>query len=112
MEGKTYRFIFVPRDPQQPNESKLYGKIRRTRKEQAVCQMGRRAVNMVKNVLACAEDDPAALFGFLELGSGLYNEGGLPATAAEINVDGLSRALPEIKINNPYLLESGEIHDQ
>jgi hypothetical protein len=107
LEGKVYRFLFAPLDCINPNKTSSFGGKKRLASEQAKYQMGRRAVYMVKAVLTAAQDDPAALFGFLEL-PGIRNNAGLPATAAEVDVDELTAALPDIHIVDSYLLGDGK----
>lgn len=106
LEGKVYRFLFTPLDCQYPLRSYSFGGKKRLASDQAKYQMGRRAVYMVKAVLTAAQDDPAALFGFLEL-PGVRNSAGLPATAAELDVDELTSSLPDIQIADSYLLGEG-----
>lgn len=107
LESRVYRFLFTPLDCKYPLLSRSYGGKRRLATDQAKYQMGRRAVYMVKAILTAAQDDPAALFGFLEL-PGVRNSAGLPATAAELNVDELTSSLPDIQISSTFLLGDGQ----
>lgn len=102
-EGRSYRFLFTPLTCRKPEISYSFSGKRRTVLEQSKYQMGKVAVNFVKAVLTAAETTPAALFGFLELPA--VTQSGMPATAAELDVDGLTAALPEINIK---LLGEGE----
>lgn len=104
-QERSYRFTFVPLTCREPNKINTYGKVRRTHADQARYQMGRIAVNFVKAILTAAEATPAALFGFLEL-PGARPGSGIPPTAAELNVNGLVAALPDIDL--PPLLEDGK----
>ncbi len=105
-QGRTYHFIFIPLECQFPEKESSFGGKRRIHQEQAKYQMGRIAVYFVKAILTAAETNPDALFGFLELPAIATHPGGIPATAANLDVSGLTRALPELPINNGdiYLL--------
>lgn len=91
--GRAYRFSFTPLICRAPDKTYSFGGKRRSAAEQARYQMGRIALGMVKAILTAAEADPAALFGFVEL-PGARPGSGLPPTAAELDVDGISGALP------------------
>jgi hypothetical protein len=69
--------------------------------------MGRIAVYFVKAILTAAETNPDALFGFVELPGAGAHDGGLPMTAAELGVEGLTAALPPMEF--PPLLQSGNV---
>lgn len=99
--GRSHRFVFRPRPCREPDSVHSFGGVRRTHKRQAVYQMGRTASHFVKNVLAAAEDQPAALFGFVEL-PGIFHAKELPATAAELDVDELTEALSDLKVTSPF----------
>jgi hypothetical protein len=106
-QGRTYRFLFTPLKCRFPNKISTFAGKKRTAEEQARYQMGRIAVYFVKAVLTAAEAQPAALFGFLEL-PGATHRSGIPATASELGIQGLTAALPEIKLPE---LGSGDIVD-
>jgi hypothetical protein len=91
--GKSYRFTFTPLQCQWPGQVNSYAGKRRSHEDQAKYQMGRIAVHFVKAILTAAEATPASLFGFLELPVG--RPGSIPPTAAELDVEGLTAALPE-----------------
>lgn len=95
--GRSHRFVFTPRLCRDPDAVRSFGGARRTHARQAIFQMGRTAAHFVKNLLAAADDQPAALFGFVEL-PGVFHANELPATAAELDLEGLTAALPELKI--------------
>lgn len=99
--GRSHRFVFTPRPCRDPDTVRSFGGVRRTHARQAVFQMGRTAFHFVKNLLAAADDQPAALFGFVEL-PGVFHAGELPATAAELEVGELTGALSELKITSPF----------
>lgn len=99
--GRTHRFVFTPRPCREPDTVRSFGGTRRTHAKQALFQMGRTAFHFVKNLLAAADDQPAALFGFVEL-PGVFHAGELPATAGELEVTGLTQALPELKVTSPF----------
>jgi len=101
--GETYRFVFVPLECEYPEKERSFGEKRRTYHEQARWQMGRIAVHFVKAILTAAETNPDALFGFLELPAVATHPGGMPKTAAEINVEGLTAALPQLEDGVRYL---------
>lgn len=90
----TYRFVFTPRPCRHPDKQHSFGGKRRVNQEQAKYQMGRIAVYFVKAILTAAESNPDALFGFLELPAVSSYASGLPKTAAEIGVEGLTQTLP------------------
>jgi hypothetical protein len=104
--NRTYRFTFVPLQCERPKNERSFGGKRRAHEEQAKYQMGRIAVHFVKAILTAAETNPDALFGFLELPE-VASSGGLPRTAAEIDVSGLTRALPDLVVDGEirYLTE-------
>lgn len=104
--NQTYRFTFAPLKCERPTNERSFGGKRRTHQEQARWQMGRIAVHFVKAILTAAETNPDALFGFLELPE-VASVGGLPRTAAEIDVSGLTRALPDLIVDGEirYLTE-------
>jgi hypothetical protein len=104
-QTRTYRFLFTPLKCRLPNKVSTFAGKKRSAEEQARYQMGRIAVYFVKAVLTAAEAQPAALFGFLEL-PGPTHTGGLPATAAELDTEGLTAALPKIKLP---VLGSGDV---
>lgn len=107
-QEKAFRFVFLPKTCQWPNKISSFGGKRRNHEEQSHYQMGRVAVNLVKNVLAAAEESPAALFGYLEVAGS--NPGGIPMTAAELDVEGLTMLLPGIDL--PRLASGEVINDQ
>jgi len=102
IDGRSYQFRFTPLACRQPEKSYSFSGKRRMASEQARYQMGRIALGMVKAVMTAAEADPAALFGFLEL-PGKTNSGGIPATAADLDVSGLMELVPGF-----LLLKEGE----
>lgn len=103
-QGRSYRFVFTPKECKFPNKISTFAGKRRVHSEQAKHQMGRIAVWFVKAILTAAEAHPHALFGFLELpGAGT---GGLPPTAGELDVNGLTGMLPGIDL--PMLGEGGD----
>lgn len=93
---QTYRFVFSPLTCEHPDKESAFGGKRRTHRDQARWQMGRIAVHFVKAILTAAEAHPHALFGFLELPEMGMHPGGVPVTAGELNVEGLTSLLPEI----------------
>lgn len=96
-QGRQYRFTFIPLTCADPNKSFSFpDRKRRTADEQARYQMGRIAVNFVKAILTAAEATPAALFGFIELP--IKNDQGLLATTAELDIEGLTSALPALTL--------------
>lgn len=106
-QERNYRFVFTPIACQEPDRERSFGGKRRTYAEQTKYQMGRIAVWFVKAILTAAEAQPDALFGFLELPEAGTRSGGLPVTAAELDVAKLismAPLLPEI----PQLIE-GEV---
>lgn len=96
-DGRSYRFTFTPLECANPYKSYSFGGKRRQASDQARYQMGRIAVAFVKAILTAAEATPASLFGFLELPGA--RPGSIPPTAAELDVDGLTAALPELGFN-------------
>jgi hypothetical protein len=95
-QGKTYRFVFTPLECRYPHNERSFSGKRRTHNEQAKWQMGRVAAHFVKAILTAAAVQPEALFGYLELPGVATHPSGLPMTAAEINVEGLTQALPDV----------------
>jgi len=104
--GQTYRFIFQPLESKYPSKTYSFGGKRRAGADQARYQMGRIAVNFIKALLTSAEIMPDVLFGFLELPG--VSGSGLPPTTAELEISGLTAALPEITVQSKFLLSSGE----
>lgn len=105
--NKSYRFAFIPLECRKPNDTKSFNGKRRTHLEQSRYQMGRVAAYFVKAILTAAEMNPDALFGFLELPA-VASQGGIPITAAQLGVDGLTKALPVPEIIDAdihYLVE-------
>lgn len=98
----TYRFTFTPLNCRAPEKLFTIGGKKRTALEQSKYQMGRIAVYCVKAILTAAEAMPAALFGFAELA--VSNEDGIPAIVSELNIDGLTNALPGLPLK---ALEAG-----
>lgn len=98
----TYRFTFTPLNCRTPEKVFTIGGKKRTALEQSKYQMGRIAVYCVKAILTAAEAMPAALFGFAELS--VSNEDGMPATAYELNIEGLTKSLPGLPLK---ALEAG-----
>ncbi|MDR3572883.1 MAG: hypothetical protein P4L50_03395 [Anaerolineaceae bacterium] len=96
-QDRSYHFVFRPLPCKDPSKSYSFGGKYRRAEQQAVYQMGRRAVNFVKALLVAADDNPDVLFGFLEL-PGVAGPGGMPATASELDVSGLTAALPNIDL--------------
>lgn len=103
---KPYRFVFTPLACRQPQQVRNFGGKRRNFEEQARWQMGRIAVYFVKAILTAAQASPHALFGFMEIATA-GESGWLPPTAAELDVDGLVRALPNLDIPQLTLLHDG-----
>jgi hypothetical protein len=93
---RSYRFVFTPLPLLYPGKVYTVSGKRLNAEDRARYQMGRIAMNFVKAVLTAAEMDPAALFGFLELPGARNHPGGMPFTAAELNVSGLVALLPDI----------------
>jgi len=108
-QGQAYRFVFTPRGCRYPDKQRSFGGKRRTHQEQAQWQMGRIAVYFAKAILTAAGLNPDALFGFLELPGVASPIHGLPATAAEVNVSGLTKMLPDLALDAEvlYLTEGG-----
>lgn len=107
-KGATYRFVFTPLECQAPDRVASFGGKRRSHTDQARYQMARIAVHFVKAILTAAEVQPHALFGFVELPQAAGHPGGLPVTAGELDVTGLTHALPELNIETRSLL-TGEV---
>lgn len=93
---KTYRFTFTPLNCRAPEKVLTVAGKKRSALDQSKYQMGRIAVYCVKAILTAAEAMPAALFGFAELA--VTNDQGMPATVYELNIDGLTRALPDLTL--------------
>ena len=93
----TYRFAFTPLECRDPEKVAKFGDRRRSHAQQARYQMGRIAGHFVKAILTAAEAHPHALFGFVELPEVATHPSGLPVTAAELDVAGLTAALPAIE---------------
>jgi len=106
--GRSYRFTFAPLECRTPEKVSSFGGKKRLHAEQARYQMGRIAVHFVKAILTAAEAKPDALFGFVELPGAAMHPGGLPATAAEMDVEGLTAALPTLEVSEPVLLLAGK----
>ena len=92
-QNRSYRFTFVPLECKYPEKVSSFGGKRRAHLEQAEYQMGRIAVYFVKAILTAAEAHPHALFGFMELPA-TTNENGVPRTAGELDISGITAALP------------------
>jgi len=95
-QEKSYRFAFTPLTCKNPEKVISFSGKKRSAADQSRYQMGRIAIHFVKAILTAAEANPAALFGFLEL-PGVRN-GSMPVTAAELDVDELTGALPDINV--------------
>ncbi len=93
---KSYRFMFTPLECRNPEKLFRGSNKNRTYEDQARYQMGRIAAAFVKAILTAAETTPAALFGFLELPS--PKSGGLPPTAAEMDISQVRALLPDISL--------------
>jgi hypothetical protein len=91
---RSYRFAFTPLTCKVPGKIYTFSGKRRSAEEQSRYQMGRIALGFVKAILTAAEASPAALFGFMELPAG--TRGGIPPTAAELDITELTTLLPEI----------------
>jgi hypothetical protein len=104
-QDKPYRFMFSPLPCRQPQIERSFGGKRRTNEEQSRWQMGRIAVHFVKAILTAAGAHPHALFGFMELAAA-GEPGRLPPTVAELNVDTLIKALPDLDVSSMPLLEA------
>lgn len=102
---KSYRFMFTPLECKDPAKFGTYAGKKRTAEEQARYQMGRIAAAFVKAILTAAETTPAALFGFLELSS--PKSGGLPPTAADLDISGVKSLLPDISLSFQPQLTTG-----
>ena len=102
----TYRFVFVPLECQYPDKVSSFGGTKRPHHKQAEYQTGRRALHFIKAILVAADDQPAALFGFIEL-PGVSHPSGIPATAAELDVRGLTEKLPELTVSGIGILTDG-----
>lgn len=96
--GSTYRFTFTPLECKAIAKISSFNGKRRGHAEQAKYQMGRIATHFTKAILTAAEAQPHALFGFVELPGAANYPGGMPITAGEMNIVGLSHALPELEI--------------
>lgn len=107
--GSSYRFAFTPLNCLNPEKERNFGGKRRIFAEQARWQMGRIAVWFVKAILTAAEAMPEALFGFMEL-PGTNSRGGLPFTAAEVDVSELISHVPLMP--QVSLLMEGEIVEE
>ncbi len=94
--GAVYRFAFRPLACKFPKKVSSLGGKRLTHAKRAEYQMGRIAVHFVKAILTAAEVEAGALFGFIELPAVARHDGGLPFTAHELNVSGVSGLLPRI----------------
>lgn len=105
--SRAYHFVFTPLPCRYPNKITSFDGKRRSNEEQSRYQMGRIAMNFVKAILTAAEANPDALFGFLELPGA--SRSGVPATAADLDVSGLTAALPDIEL--PKMLKSGDKND-
>ena len=108
-QGRSYRFTFTPLPCRNPDKASSFGGKRRIHTKQAEYQMGRVALHFVKAILTAAEAQPHALFGFVELpGVGSY-PGGLPVTAGDLDVEGLTDTLPSLDVGaeTPFLLSPG-----
>jgi len=103
--GKPYRFLFTPLDCRNPDNQKTVGGKKLTNAERAKYQMGRIAVHFVKAILTAAEAHPHALFGFMELSVG-HAKSQIPPTAGELDISGLTKALPDSSL---ALLVQGEV---
>ncbi len=88
----SYRFLFTPLECRTPEKASSFGSKRRSHSDQAIYQMGRVAVHLTKAILTAAEMHPHALFGFMELPG--TDAGGIPHTAAELDIAGITSALP------------------
>ncbi|MBN2390748.1 MAG: hypothetical protein JXR84_08495 [Anaerolineae bacterium] len=88
----SYRFLFTPLECRAPEKISSFGGKRRAHSDQAIYQMGRVAVHLTKAILTAAEMHPHALFGFMELPG--TDAGGIPHTAAELDIAGIASALP------------------
>ena len=106
--GRSYRFTFVPLECRTPDKVSTFGGKKRPHAEQARYQMGRIAVHFVKAILTAAEAKPDALFGFVELPGAAVHPGGLPATAAEMDIEGLTAALPALDVSQSIMLLTGK----
>lgn len=101
-DGKSYRFLFTPLECHNPGKVYSIGGKRRSAEEQSRYQMGRIAVGFIKALLTAAGTTPAALFGFLEL----PGNGGMPMTAAELDVNDLTAMLPDWSKSTVKLLNA------
>lgn len=103
-DGKAYRFTFTPLECKAPDKLSSFGGKKRVHCDQTRYQMGRIATHFVKAILTAAEAQSYALFGFVELPQAASHPGGLPMTAGELDVDGLTHILPELSISTQPLL--------
>lgn len=106
--GAAYRFTFIPLECRASDKLSTFGGKKRAHTEQAKYQMGRIAAHFVKAVLTAAEAQPDALFGFIELPEAGRHPGGMPVTAAELDVSGLVGVLPELIVDGVHLLTNGD----
>jgi hypothetical protein len=106
----TYRFTFVPLECRSPDKVSSFSGRRRDHAKQSEYQMGRIAAHFVKAILTAAEAHPHALFGFIELPAMQAHPNGLPYTAGELNVAGLTAALPSLDVGSAaiYLPQGDE----
>ena len=100
-QGIAHRFTFVPLECEHSERTSSFGGTRRSHADQARYQMGRTAAHFVKAILTAAESQPHALFGFVELPEAGFHPGGLPVTAGELDVEGLTAALPQLVVGQP-----------
>jgi len=96
----TYRFTFAPLECRHPDKTANFGGKRREHARQSEYQMGRIAAHFVKAILTAAEAHPHALFGFIELPALQTHPNGLPYTTGELNVAGLTAALPALEVES------------
>lgn len=89
-EQKSYRLLFTPLTCRMPTKQFSRSGKTKTYEQQAVAQMGRRAVYMVKAILTAALEEPAVMFGFMELPSG---GSGLAPIVSELDVSQLTQRL-------------------
>ena len=102
---RSYRFVFTPLECKNPEKYFRVSNKNRSYEEQSRYQMGRIAAAFVKAILTAAETTPAALFGFLELPS--PKSGGLPPTAADLDISGIKSLLPDIGVSFHPQLSDG-----
>ena len=94
---RSYHFVFQPLACRWPAKVSSFGGKKRAHEEQSKYQMGRIAVYFVKAILTAAEMNQDALFGFLEL-PGMTRTGGIPPTAAQVDVSEFVGLLPNINL--------------